>query len=57
MGSQEHGIRVERFRVVYDVAYPRIMTFALRRTSTREDALDVVSETIIVVMAPVGRYS
>lgn len=46
MGSD---VRVERFRVVYDEMYPRIMAFALRRARSREDALDVVSETFVVV--------
>ena len=44
-----HGERVERFRSLYDAAYPRIMAYALRRARTREDALDAVSETFMAV--------
>lgn len=40
-----HSERVERFRVFYDDLYPRITAYALRRARTREDALDVVSDT------------
>ena len=40
--------RVERFRALYDVAYPRLMAYSLRRARTHEDALDVVSETFAV---------
>ncbi len=41
------GDRVARFRVLYDAAYPRVAAYALRRARTREDALDVVSETML----------
>lgn len=41
--------RVERFRDLYDAAYPRIMAYSLRRARNREDALDAVSETFMVV--------
>jgi RNA polymerase sigma-70 factor (ECF subfamily) len=44
---EEHRSRVERFRVLYDAAYPRVMAYALRRARTREDALDVVAETML----------
>ncbi|OFW52578.1 MAG: hypothetical protein A2V75_00270 [Actinobacteria bacterium RBG_16_70_17] len=47
--SEGHESRVERFRVLYDDAYPRVMAYALRRARTREDALDVVAETMLVV--------
>jgi RNA polymerase sigma-70 factor, ECF subfamily len=40
--------RIERFRVLYDTAYPKIVAFALRRSREREDAFDVVSETFMV---------
>ncbi len=43
-----HGERVERFRVLYDVAYPRVMAYALRRVRSRDDAHDVVAETMLV---------
>lgn len=38
---------MERFRALYDAAYPRVMAYALRRARTREDALDVVAETML----------
>lgn len=44
---EEHETRVERFRALYDAAYPRVMAYALRRARTREDALDVVAETML----------
>ena len=43
--------RVERLRDLYDAAYPRIMAYSLRRARNREDALDAVSETFMVVLA------
>ncbi len=36
--------RVERFRAVYDEAYPRVMAYVMRRARTRDDVDDVVSE-------------
>ena len=47
--SEAQESRVERFRALYDDAYPRVMAYALRRARTREDALDVVAETMLVV--------
>ncbi|HSQ37748.1 MAG TPA: sigma-70 family RNA polymerase sigma factor [Acidimicrobiia bacterium] len=47
--SEGHESRIERFRALYDTAYPRMMAYALRRARTREDALDVVSETMLTV--------
>jgi RNA polymerase sigma-70 factor (ECF subfamily) len=41
--------RIERFRVLYDEAYPRIVAYCMRRTRNREDALDAVSETFATV--------
>ncbi len=41
--------RVERFRQLYDATYPRIMAYTLRRAASREDALDAVSETFMIV--------
>jgi len=45
--KEEHESRVERFRALYDAAYPRVMAYALRRARTREDAFDVVAETML----------
>jgi RNA polymerase sigma-70 factor (ECF subfamily) len=47
--SEGHGERVERFRALYDAAYPRLAAYALRRARSREDAYDVVSETMLTV--------
>lgn len=47
--ARSHGDRVERFRLVYDTAYPRILPYALRRARSREDAFDAVSETFATV--------
>jgi RNA polymerase sigma factor (sigma-70 family) len=44
---EEHASRVERFRALYDAAYPPVMAYALRRARTREDALDVAAETML----------
>lgn len=41
--------REERFRSLYDAAYPRIMAYAARRVRSPDDALDVVSETFVTV--------
>lgn len=43
-----HEERVERFRLLYDAAYPRVLAYALRRARTREDALEVLSETMLI---------
>ena len=43
-----HGERVESFRALYDAAYTRVMAYALRRARSREDALDVVGDTMLV---------
>lgn len=40
---------VEQFRELYDLTYPQIMAYTLRRARSREDALDAVSETFMVV--------
>jgi RNA polymerase sigma-70 factor (ECF subfamily) len=37
--------REERFCALYDGARPRIISYVLRRTSSREDAADIVAET------------
>lgn len=46
--TEGHGERVERFRVLYDVAYPRLMAYALRRARSRTDAEDVVGDTMLI---------
>lgn len=46
--SEGQGERVERFRVLYDAAYPRLMAYALRRARTRTDAEDVVGDTMLI---------
>ena len=48
-GGGSHADRVERFRLLYDAAYPRIVAYALRRARSREDALDAVSDTFMAV--------
>ena len=42
------GDRAARFRMLYDAAYPRVMAYALRRARSREDALDVVADTMLI---------
>jgi RNA polymerase sigma factor (sigma-70 family) len=37
-------LRVERFRVLYDEAYPRMMAYVMRRVRSADDTHDVVSE-------------
>ena len=41
--------RQERFRAIDDLARPRLIAFALRRTTTAEDAADIVAETFTIV--------
>jgi RNA polymerase sigma factor (sigma-70 family) len=43
----EEAQRREKFRVLYEAAYPRVLGYALRRTSTPEDAADLVAETFL----------
>ncbi len=43
----EEAQRIEKFRVLYEIAYPRVLGYALRRTSTPEDAADLVAETFL----------
>jgi RNA polymerase sigma-70 factor (ECF subfamily) len=40
--------REARFTALYETARARIVTYALRRTSSREDAADVVAETFAI---------
>jgi RNA polymerase sigma-70 factor (ECF subfamily) len=37
--------REDRFRALYDLTRPKIISYSLRRTSSPEDAADVVAET------------
>ena len=37
--------REDRFCALYERTRPRIVAYALRRTSSREDAADIVAET------------
>lgn len=49
MGSAEDGQRrQERFRTLYESARPRLLAYALRRTTSPEDAADVVAETFTI---------
>ena len=36
----------ERFRRLYETAHPRLIAYSLRRAASREEAADVVSETL-----------
>jgi len=38
----------QRFRALYDLARPRVIAFALRRTPSPEDAADIVAETFAI---------
>lgn len=48
MTSDDRGTRAERFRVLFETHYPRLLAYALRRTRTEADAHDVVAETFTV---------
>ena len=41
----DQALRAERFRLLYQSNYSRILAYALRRTASPEDAADIVSET------------
>ena len=43
----EEAQRREKFRLLYQAAYPRVLGYALRRTLTPEDAADLVAETFL----------
>ncbi|MDP9331228.1 MAG: sigma-70 family RNA polymerase sigma factor [Actinomycetota bacterium] len=47
--------RVERFRAIYLDNYLPILGYALRRTSTPDDAADVVAETFLVLWRRLDR--
>ena len=38
-----------RFELVYSANYESVLAYALRRTQTRDDALDVVAETFLIL--------
>lgn len=42
------GGREERFRRLYETTRPRVLAYALRRTTSTEDAADVVAETYTI---------
>jgi RNA polymerase sigma-70 factor, ECF subfamily len=56
MGSEAlNHDRVERFRAIYLRNYLPILGYALRRTSTPDDAADVVAETFLVLWRRLDR--
>jgi RNA polymerase sigma factor (sigma-70 family) len=48
MSEDERQQRQERFRAVYEAVRPRLVAYALRRTSSPEDAADVAAETFAI---------
>ena len=48
MTSEDRGTRAERFRVLFEDHYPRLLAYSLRRTRSEADAHDVVAETFAV---------
>ena len=48
MQGERHADRVERFRAVYDLAYPRVMAYVMRRARSQADVPDVVAEVFLV---------
>jgi RNA polymerase sigma-70 factor, ECF subfamily len=50
-----HLDRVERFRAIYLQNYVPVLGYALRRTSTPDDAADVVAETFLVLWRRLDR--
>jgi RNA polymerase sigma factor (sigma-70 family) len=45
MPEKDRQQRQERFRAIYETVGPRLLAYALRRTSSPEDAADVAAET------------
>ena len=45
--GRDEGDRRERFRLIYQASYHRILGYALRRASSPEDAADAVAETFL----------
>jgi hypothetical protein len=48
------GTAEERFRVLYDRSYSKVLGYALRRADSRDDAFDVVAETFLVAWRRLG---
>ena len=48
-GVERHVDRVERFRLLYDAAYPKVMAYVMRRARSQDDVPDVVSEVFVTV--------
>ena len=46
--------REDQFRALYDLTRPQIIAYALRRTSSREDAADIVAETYEIAWRRLG---
>ena len=46
--SMEGSQREDRFRALYDLSRPLVISYALRRARTPEDAADVVAETFTI---------
>ncbi len=46
--ADDRGDRAERFRLLFEAHYPRLLAYSLRRTRTEADAHDVVAETFTV---------
>lgn len=47
--GEQQASPADRFRVVFDACYPRVMAYATRRTASVDDAEDVVADTFAVV--------
>lgn len=47
-GAASELERRERFRLLYDATYERVLGYALRRADNAEDAHDIVNETFLV---------
>jgi RNA polymerase sigma factor (sigma-70 family) len=54
MPEDERQQRQERFRAVYEAVRPRLVAYALRRTSSPEDAADVAAETFAIAWRRLG---
>jgi RNA polymerase sigma factor (sigma-70 family) len=48
MSKGDRGQCEVRFRTLYEMARPRVLAYALRRTTSSEDAADIVAETFAV---------
>jgi RNA polymerase sigma-70 factor, ECF subfamily len=47
-GGLDEGEAKLRFEQLYSSAYTKILAYALQRSTTREDAMEVVAETFLV---------